>query len=317
MTHPTPEHLGDAMFHSILVPLDGTTFAEQAVPLAAAIAERTKATLNLVMVHPCGPEEDAPRPGTAADHDLRESEGIYLNRFMQFVAATYRVPVSEAVLDGAATGRTLVEYARQRDIDLVVASTHEHGIVGHFLSSGIARRLVHLLGASVLLVKPQVRGVPLSLDGGFDRILVALDGSAQAEAALQPAMALRSHHAAGLTLIGVISGKGQALAQRRAQAETYFEALVSQLQHSGCPAEAVVLFANNPATGIARYAKEEGFELIALTTRPRSSAARTFFGSIADAIIRKATMPVLVCHAAPTKPQQLCSLQSGAAPALG
>lgn len=292
------------MFHSILVPLDGTTFAEQAVPLAAAIAERTKAVLSLVIVHPCGPEEDAPRPGTAADHDFRESEGIYLNRFMQFVASTYRVPVCEAVLDGAATGRTLVEYARQRDIDLVVASTHEHGIVGHFLSSGVARRLVRLLGASVLLVKPQVRGVPLSLDGGFDRILVALDGSAQAEAALQPAMALRSAQAAGLTLIGVISGKGPALAQRRAQAETYFEGLESQLQDRGCPAEAVVLFANNPATGIARYAKEEGFELIALTTRPRGSTARTLFGSTADAIIRKATVPVLVCHAGRTEPQQ-------------
>lgn len=294
-----------------LSPLDGTTFAEQAVPLAAAIAERTKATLNLVMVHPCAPAEDAPRPGTAADHDLRESEGIYLNRFMQFVAATYRVPVSEAVLDGAATGRTLVEYARQRDIDLVVASTHEHGIVGHFLSSGVARRLVHLLGASVLLVKPQVRGVPLSLDGGFDRILVALDGSAQAEGALQPAMALSSGEAARLTLMAVISGRGKTLAQRRAEAETYLEDLARQLQQRGCRVETVVLFANNPATAIVRYAKEERLDLIALTTRPRGSAARTLFGSTADAIIRKAVMPVLICHAGRAELHQAKSLHPG------
>jgi nucleotide-binding universal stress UspA family protein len=285
------------MFHSILVPLDGSSFAEQAIPLAAGIAERTLATLSLVVVHPFGPAEDAPRPGSAADRELRESEGVYLNRLMQTVGSTYRIPVCEALLDGAATGRTLVEYASQRSIDLVVASTHEHGLVGHFLSSGVARRLAHWLGPSLLLVKPQVRPVPVTARGGFDRILVALDGSEQAEAALQPAMALSSSQEPELTLMGVISGKGGTLVQRRAQAETYFEELVPQLQHRGCRVESVVLFANNPAAAIARYAKEEGFELVALTTRPRGPAARVLFGSTADAVIRKAIMPVLVCHA--------------------
>jgi nucleotide-binding universal stress UspA family protein len=285
------------MFHSILVPLDGSSFAEQAIPLAAGIAERTLATLNLVVVHPFGPAEDAPRPASAADRELREVEGLYLNRLMQTVGSTYRIPVCEALLDGAATGRTLVEYANQRSVDLVVASTHEHGLVGHFLSSGVARRLAHWLGPSLLLVKPQVGPVAITARGGFDRILVPLDGSKQAEAALQPAIALSSNPAPALTLVGVISGKGADLAQRRAQAEAYFEDLVPQLQRRGCRAESVVLFANSPAAALARYAKEEGFELIALTTRRRGPAARALFGSTADAVIRKAIMPVLVCHA--------------------
>lgn len=217
------------------------------------------------------------------------------------MASAYRIPECEAVLDGAATGHTLVEYVRRRKIDLVVASTHDHGAMGRFLSSGVARRLAHLLGARVLFVKPQVRPVLMNAHGGFNRILVALDGSAQAEAALQPAAALSSNQPPVLTLVAVISGKGETLAQRRAQAESYFEGLLPQLQHRGCRVEPVVLFANNPATAIVRYAKEERIELIALTTRPRGSAARTLFGSTADATIRKATMPGLVCHAGRTE----------------
>ena len=38
-------------FRSILVPLDGSPFAEQALPLAARIADRTGAKLRLALVH--------------------------------------------------------------------------------------------------------------------------------------------------------------------------------------------------------------------------------------------------------------------------
>jgi nucleotide-binding universal stress UspA family protein len=43
------------MFRSILVPLDGSTLAEQAIPLAATIAEQHQASLGLAVVHPWGP----------------------------------------------------------------------------------------------------------------------------------------------------------------------------------------------------------------------------------------------------------------------
>jgi nucleotide-binding universal stress UspA family protein len=39
------------MYHSILVPLDGSQFAEQALPLALSIASRAGAGLEVVQVH--------------------------------------------------------------------------------------------------------------------------------------------------------------------------------------------------------------------------------------------------------------------------
>jgi nucleotide-binding universal stress UspA family protein len=40
-----------AMFRSIYVPLDGSPFAEQALPLAAEIARRSGALLQVALVH--------------------------------------------------------------------------------------------------------------------------------------------------------------------------------------------------------------------------------------------------------------------------
>lgn len=283
------------MFHSILVPLDGSTLAEQALPLAASVAEQSNASLSLAVVHPWGPAEDAPRPGTRADHKLREEEGTYLNRCMQAVASAYRIPVCEAVLDGPAAGRTLVEYARRRKIDLVVASTHDHGALGRFLSSGVARHLAHHARASVLFIKPQAGPLPISL-AGFRRVLVALDGSPSSEAALLPAAALSAREKAVITLVRVIAGATEPLEQARAEARNYLERLVPRLRQRRCHVQTEVLLADSAADAILAYAAEEGIDLIAVTTRRRGSVARALFGSVADAVIHKAAVPVLVCH---------------------
>jgi nucleotide-binding universal stress UspA family protein len=66
------------MFRSILVPVDGSTMAEQAVMPAAEIAKRIGARLSLAVVHPWGPMEDAPASGTAYDREVRRQEVRYL-----------------------------------------------------------------------------------------------------------------------------------------------------------------------------------------------------------------------------------------------
>ncbi|MGZ8392455.1 MAG: universal stress protein [Gemmatimonadales bacterium] len=55
--------------------------------------------------------------------------------------------------------------------------------------------------------------------------------------------------------------------------------------------------ADSAAEAILSYAAREGTDLLALTTRQRGWAARTVFGSVADAVMYQATVPVLVCHA--------------------
>ena len=283
------------MFQSILVPLDGSTLAEQAIPVAAAIAQKNHSTLSLVIAHPWGSPEDAPRPATPDDRALHEDEGLYLNRMMQAVAAAYRIPVREALLDGSATGHTLVSYARRMGFDLIVASTHEYGLLSRLRSSGVAHQLAHHTDAGVLLIKPQAPSLPVNLSG-FNRVLVALDGSPGAELAVDPALELASPQAQ-VFLAGVVAGAGPAAPQNRAAAEEYLESVGRQHGRAGQQLRSVVLPGGNVADAIVSFADRSGIELIALSTRRRRPLARIVFGSVADAVLHQAKVPVLVCHA--------------------
>jgi nucleotide-binding universal stress UspA family protein len=279
------------MIHSILVPLDGSSFAEQAIPLAASIAERHHASLTLAVVHPWGPAEDAPRPGSSADRELRDGEGIYLNRLMQKVVAAYSIPVHEIVLDGSSTGHTLVSFTGERHFDLVVASTHDHGKLSRFFSTGVARELADDSPVNSLFIKPQVEASS-AWPGEFSRVLIGLDGSRGAECALSAAMALASPSAT-IVLAEVIP---EAPAQRRIDAEQYLQDVTQRIQSSGRSVQPVALTGRNVASGLVSYARREAIDLIVVTTHFRRRLTRTVFGSVTDSVLHRAAVPVLVCH---------------------
>jgi nucleotide-binding universal stress UspA family protein len=285
------------VLHSVLVPLDGSLLAEEALPIAAALAEQNKASLSLTVVHPWGPAEDVPRRGTRADRELRDTEGLYLNRLIQRLAAVYRLTVYEAVLDGAPTGETLERYIRRRNIDLVVASTHNHGILGRFLSTGVARFLARYSRSSVLFIKPQVAPLPATLVG-FKRIVLALDGTSDPEVSLEAAADLAAPDGGTITLLRVVTEIGE-LPEARTEAGRYLEQLAVVVRRRGHRVNTAVVPGDNVVKAILSYAEEEQADLIVLTTRKRPWLSRSMFGSVADALIPKATVPVLVCHVAP------------------
>jgi nucleotide-binding universal stress UspA family protein len=122
------------MFRSLLVPLDGSAMAEQAIVPAGDIARRLGASLALAVVHPWGATEDAPFAGTEADRELRANENRYLSEVRDRVAGTFTVPADVALLEGDAVP-ALAAFAGERRVDLVVSSTH-----GRALSARCAAR---------------------------------------------------------------------------------------------------------------------------------------------------------------------------------
>jgi nucleotide-binding universal stress UspA family protein len=112
---------------------------------------------------------------------------------------------------------------------------------------------------------------------GFQRLLVALDGSRLAEASLGPALALLDPHSRHVTLLRVISPLAPGLRDRRRRALAYLLQMVAS-------------------------ADLVGADLIAVTTRERGTARRAALGSVADAVVRQGRAPILICHS-PTKPR--------------
>lgn len=143
-------------FNRIVVPLDGSPFAETVLPFVTAIATATGSPVELVRaIEPMYLTVDP--SGTAAAYQeildgLREAATSYLEGIADQLRAE-RVTVDYAVQVGSPAGE-IVDYAHTHPGTLVILATHGRtGVIGAVMGS-VARRVVQHTSAPVLLVHP-------------------------------------------------------------------------------------------------------------------------------------------------------------------
>jgi nucleotide-binding universal stress UspA family protein len=132
------------------------------------------------------------------------------------------------------------------------------------------------------------------------KILVPLDGSEGAEAALRIVCDLAHQSGATIVLLSVVNGHvspdvGPADTELLPiqDAKSYLE---TAREHLLCDLANVVttVWRGAPAAAIIRAAETYGADLIVMTTHGRTGRQREMFGSVADAVLRGAPMQVLV-----------------------
>lgn len=84
----------------------------------------------------------------------------------------------------------------------------------------------------------------------------------------------------------------------KAHVRTELMPVTSRLREAGYEVEVKVGFSNNPDDSIARYVVECGASLVAMTTRARVGVTRFFFRNIADSVVVRAGVPVLLVNPA-------------------
>jgi len=141
----------------------------------------------------------------------------------------------------------------------------------------------------------------------YNRILVPLDGSRLAEQALPHAAVQAEQFDAEIYLLRVLGPLPEPMmasrdAVRGAEeasarlAETYLEGIATSLQERGIPTK-VGLMEGNPYVEIIHFAEERSIDLIVMSTRGHSGFSRWLLGSVADRVVRGATVPVLLVQA--------------------
>jgi nucleotide-binding universal stress UspA family protein len=288
------------MYRSILVPLDGSSFGEHALPFALSLARRAGAQVHLAHVHV------EPRPAQADDAAGRAAERMYLDGLVQRAEASWDVPITTMLLGGPVAD-SLHEYAAERQADLIVMTTHGRGALSRFWLGSIADALMRRAAMPVLLVRPQERPLDIVHEPAIKHILVPLDGSPLAEYILPHATALGRLVRAEYTLLQAIepafvmygaeisAAAVDALATERlrAQAQGYLDRIAERLRAEGLAAQAATMI-DLASTAILTYAQEQAVDLIALETHGRTGLARWLIGGVADKVIRGATVPVLL-----------------------
>jgi nucleotide-binding universal stress UspA family protein len=297
------------MYRSILVPLDGSLPSEQSLPYAMTLARRSGATLQLAYVHtPLLLGEGAMYLGTP-DVQLWEEEKKYLLSVVNRLKKVGVDKVSAHVLEGP-IAETLQEHALGNGCDLIVMTTHGRGPVSRFWLGSVADQLVHRVPMPLLLIRTR-EGTPSPIaELEVRNMLVALDGTSAAEQILEPAGALAKLMEASCTLLRVVptvvphvvyteAAVGATLTDKlRAEAQVYLHRVADSLRNQGIAVQTCITADVHAATAILKASGE--YDLLALETHGRRRLPRLFLGSVADKVVRGASIPVLVHRCLPS-----------------
>lgn len=299
------------MFRSILVPLDGTRFAEAALPAAARLARRARGRLHLLLAHQptaalVGAQEIA-APNPDLEQALLDQEENYL---AGAAASAGEACVGTATVVQAVgpAGEVICEEADRIEADLIVMATHGRSALGRFWRGSVSSHVVREAGVPVLLVHPNRVESALQRDTGAG-ILVALDLSGFAEAILEPVVDLATLLQAHVTLLHVVEpnyhavdpqstyplDQDQAVTEiRRADAQRRLDEIADRLRARGLCVSARVTVAPNAAAELLETLEVRKYDLLALTTHGAGGLRHLLSGSVADKVIRSAGKPVLV-----------------------
>ncbi len=315
------------MFQQILVPLDGSKLSEQAIPYAARIARSSHATIQLVHVV-VSVGITSPTPFQLMQESLDEAHRkakVYLTCIAESsdlagiktqIKIFYEHPVY-----------SIIDTAQTDHADLIIMCSRGRGKTGlaRWVLGSVAQKVVRLSPVPVLVLQPEELQQGGQKPGAEHvRILVGLDGSPFAEAAISPATNLatalaapgaeeihliefvqeptfeemlsveQSHLDANLIEIGIQRAQeylrtfSDKVAVSTAQSGVTFKWLVETCTDI---ADSLIQKAEGKLGGQARP-----YDMLVLTTHGRGGLQRWLMGSITERILQHIHVPVLVVH---------------------
>jgi nucleotide-binding universal stress UspA family protein len=299
------------MVQTIVVPLDGSGFAEQALGAAGAIARRTGARLELVTAYcsqmPAWRTSGAPVHDPRLDAEREAERRSYLERTADRVAREQEVSASGTLLRGPAA-EALSWHIAERRPALVVMTTHGRGGLSRFWLGSVAEDLLRLTDAPILALKPREGEVAQGFTPG--EVLVPLDGSERTLQVIEDAAWAAGREQVRVTLLRVVvpplaSPYPSVFAadvpadpeEVAAAAEDTLQPLVARLAERGLAVRSRVVLAAEAARAILAAAEEERAGLIAMCAGGFDPLRRLLLGRVADRVVRGAPVPVLLRRA--------------------
>jgi nucleotide-binding universal stress UspA family protein len=299
------------MFKNILIPLDGSPVAAAALPYAQAMAARTGARLILVRAaHVQGLLAD----GLDQLRRIAEAEEYLTARAEEL--RTHGFGVETGVPFGGSTANWIVEESLLRHADLVVMATHDRIGPDRWVHGSVAEVVVGHAPVPVLLVGP-THGAQLAQRLGSERpvLVVPLDGSELAEAALPGAREFAVSFGGHIVLIGAVPRPGDLVAAQggvmtyvgddyavlHADAHNYLNGIASRLTADGLSVT-VSVRSGTPAQQIAATATEHSAAIVVMASHGRTGIVRTILGSVAGQTLHHSPCPVLLIRPATLLP---------------
>jgi len=280
----------------IIVGVDESDRARDAVALAAQLARGSDAELVLVCAYPY---DDVPGRAANAGYRqyLREDAEAAIERAM----ADGGMPQSRShLIPEVSPAKGLLTVAAREGASLIVIGSSGRGGAGRVFAGTTAERLLHGAPCPVAVAP---RGLHAREPGDIAAISVGYNGSTEAKAALVGARAIARARGARLRLVEVLdamwmgtpalmSGPGYILTPEDAEerAHRYLAEVVSSLA-ADVPTEPVVVV-GAPERVLAE--ESESADLIVVGSRGYGPHRAVLVGSVSGRLVRESACPVIV-----------------------
>jgi nucleotide-binding universal stress UspA family protein len=299
------------MIPRILVPLDGSSLAEQVLPYVKHLGRATRAPIVLVQVLPASPsdsEENAPA-ASAADRP-NEAPRQQARVYLEGASTSLRrdgLQVTGVVAEGDPASAIVGEAEREPGT-LIAMSCHGRSGITRWVAGSVTDQVLQATTTPLLIVRSQ-EPESLELNVYLTDLIVPLDGSDLAEQVLPLAVELAKELDLKVTLLRVtpqaedyhhspefppLSSFDDLAREVDEEAAGYLYQVAQRLLGQGAASVEERLLHGSPAPAITGYVREVPHSLTAMTTRGRSGIGRLVLGSVADQVVRESGSPVLL-----------------------
>ena len=181
------------VFSKILVPLDGSEFAEKALPYATVLAK--KVSSEIVLFHVCIPEHK----------QYKHMHQLYLDRLSEIVATNSKSPDGQKVKVSAfiETGEpyeNICNIVNKNNIDMILMTSVGSSSLKATAMGSTTERICRAVPVPVLMLKPAFFSQNENKDVTIRNIFVPMDGSSLSLLALPWAEGLAKQLQAKITL---------------------------------------------------------------------------------------------------------------------
>jgi nucleotide-binding universal stress UspA family protein len=299
-----------AMQRQILLPLDGSRFAEAIIPSVIPLARAYSSTITLLTVV-APPVVFAPW-GTvmALPESQQEVWELEAHDYLAKVARTLMAQdmlVRIKVLTGNPALSVVASVKQMAGEHLLAMTGHYHSGVYRLVKGSVTEQLARLAALPILVLFPHEEMAAPSHPVSYRKLLVLVDGEGSAERALREASHLASRVGAELVqasiapasgdLASVHAGSASARAltsQRKSTRRTaYPQAQASVLQAPGEVAQTEVVCGQTAEEVFSIIAQQQP-DLLVIAAHRQSVVQRLFSGSVAAKVIRGAGIPTLL-----------------------
>lgn len=324
------------MFTRILVPLDGSARAEQAIPVAARLAHANGGVISLLQVitHPIDTNAYLSPVPVMTEQSI-EDAFANANEYLKIVAGSHELQglTVEREVSSGSPAEVIVYDARSHPVDMIVMCSHGRTGFTRWMLGSVAQQVARHSSIPVLILREPVA---LHQPGVATRILVTLDGSPLAETALEPAAVLSaalsapakgeihllrilhdfSSNALSRTGTHVTNGLYQRATENVAAYLSEVERrllagecgklnlkVTSSIAHDIDVAGQIVSMAER-GEDVEHQQEPKSFDIIAMTTHGRSAIARLMLGSVTERVLTVTHLPLLIVRPGPIAHQQ-------------